>query len=593
MSQWHGACTTIGVRIIITISTLCFLLVCNASCTTVTQPSREESSQLQAVVETNRVPRFVLTDRNSRKLWESTKQVYAVRQFRPAFFGNDRIHPNVDVVLQTLSNSTVEGLKADDFGLAELQNRRASLETADAAARNEFELQMTYGLARYVSQLCFGRVDPRGIDPEWPATQKVCDIPHLVNEALDQNTVAMLADQLAPRVPEYQALKTALQQYRDIAARGGWQPLPKESGKKRSKNAAPADATLLSQNLMILGDLEPTSNDQPVPDADRKEAITRFQSRHGLEATGVLNEKTVRAMNVPVEERIAQIETNLDRMRWIGDRLEPQHIRVNIPGFHLSVHDGDQVPLEMRVIVGSTENRTPVLDGNIEYLVFSPYWNIPVSIATKELLPKIKKDPNFLRKEGMEIVRVSGKGAQPVDPSRIDWDSIGDGYQIRQRPGASNALGLVKFIFPNPYNVYLHDTPADNLFDRLTRTLSHGCVRVEKPTALAAYLLKDQPEWTEEQIDAAMHAEKEKHVPLKTKMPIHLFYWTAWADSDGKVQFREDVYGYDKLHLGSVSSPIQAQLPGSNPSDVDVNKIGLGVVADAPRLQGESSLSKK
>jgi murein L,D-transpeptidase YcbB/YkuD len=279
-------------------------------------------------------------------------------------------------------------------------------------------------------------------------------------------------------------------------------------------------------------------------------------------------------------------------MRWIADRLEPRHIRVNIPAFHLSVHENDQIPLEMRVIVGSKENSTPMLDGRIEYLVFSPYWNIPLSIATKELVPKIRKDPNFLRKEEMEVVRVSGDSVQTVDASKVDWDSITEGsaYQLRQRPGASNALGLVKFIFPNRYNVYLHDTPSDNLFDRLTRTLSHGCIRVENPTRLAVYVLRDQPEWTGERIDQAMHAEKEKSVPLKTPLPIHLLYWTAWADADGTAHFREDVYGYDEIHrrlmglMGLTSPPIRADLPASNASDVDVNKVRAGVVPDASGL---------
>jgi murein L,D-transpeptidase YcbB/YkuD len=300
-----------------------------------------------------------------------------------------------------------------------------------------------------------------------------------------------------------------------------------------------------------------------VPAASLKEALSRFQGRHGLKATGVMDEKTAKAMNVPVEERIAQIETNLDRMRWIGDRLEEEHVRVNIPAFHLSVHEGDEVPLEMKVIVGTMENRTPILDSQIEYVVFSPFWNVPMSIASKELLPKIRKDPSYLRRHGMEIVRLSGGG-----------------YQLRQRPGASNALGLVKFIFPNPYAVYLHDTPADNLFDRLTRTLSHGCIRVEKPNALAAFLLKEQPEWTDERIEQAMHAHKERHIALKTKMPVHVLYWTAWADGAGKVQFRDDVYGYDEIHRQAVSPPVAAQLPGTNPPDVHVNEVGLGVVAD-------------
>jgi murein L,D-transpeptidase YcbB/YkuD len=335
-----------------------------------------------------------------------------------------------------------------------------------------------------------------------------------------------------------------------------------------------------------MGDLKMSSTDQPVPDASLDAALRIFQGRHGLEANGKLDQKTVAAMNVPVEDRIAQIEVNMDRMRWIADRFEPQHIRVNIPGFHLSVHEADQIPLEMKVIVGSNENRTPLLDGQIEYLVFSPYWNIPLSISTKELLPKIRKDPGFLQKEGMEVVRVSGDSAKTVDPSKIDWDAISAGseYQLRQRPGASNALGLVKFIFPNPYNVYLHDTPTDNLFDRLTRTLSHGCIRVEKPTELAAYVLRDQPEWTAEHIEQAMHAEKEKHVRLKTPLPIHLLYWTAWADPDGIIQFRTDVYGYDQKQRELSSPTVRAGLPGANAPDIHVDKVGAGVITHASGL---------
>jgi murein L,D-transpeptidase YcbB/YkuD len=285
------------------------------------------------------------------------------------------------------------------------------------------------------------------------------------------------------------------------------------------------------------------------------EGLRRFQTRHGLEPDGTLGAKTVSAMNVPIERRIEQIEMNMDRMRWIAGRLEPRHIRVNIPGFQLAVQEGDQVPLEMRVIVGSNEDPTPVLDAKIEYLVFSPYWNIPFSITTMELLPKIRTDPGYLRREQIEVVRISGNKVEKVDPSRINWHKKPEGfeYQLRQKPGAMNALGLVKFIFPNRYNVYLHDTPSDNLFDRLTRTLSHGCIRVERPADLAAYLLEDQPEWTAQRIEEAMHAEKEKRVQLKSPMPIHLVYWTSWADADGKVQFREDVYGYDQQQLDLLS----------------------------------------
>ena len=254
-------------------------------------------------------------------------------------------------------------------------------------------------------------------------------------------------------------------------------------------------------------------------------------------------------------ERVEEIEINLDRMRWMPDDLGSRHIRVNVPAFELTVHDGNQVPLQMRAIVGSNDNRTPIFSGEMQSIVFSPYWNIPKSIATKELLPKIRQDVRYLERQHIEVIRASGDKTQAVDPSDVDWDEMGDNfrYLLRQKPGASNSLGLVKFIFPNPFNVYLHDTPADSLFDRVTRTLSHGCVRVEHPSDLAAYVLQDQAEWTPEHIQAAMHSDQERHVALKTRLPVHIVYWTAWAGSEGNVEFRDDVYGYDAKHRALTS----------------------------------------
>jgi murein L,D-transpeptidase YcbB/YkuD len=441
-----------------------------------------------------------------------------------------------------------------------LRTLRNDLETSkDPQALSQFDIRLTNSLVRYVSQLCFGRIAPQQVHPDWPATKKECAVPQLVHEAIQKNTVGDLANALSPTMPEYQALKATLKEYQDLAAKGEGQP--------------------------VAGELA--------------EEVSQFQAQHGLEPDGILNEKTLAAMNVPVEQRIEQIEINMDRLRWKADILEPHHIRVNIPAFHLSVHDGDKIPLEMRVIVGTGDNRTPILDDKIEYLVFSPYWNIPLSIASKELLPKIQKDRNYLKKENIEVVRAAGDGVRVVDPSDIDWkNSDGTEYQLRQKPGVSNSLGLVKFIFPNRHNVYLHDTPADNLFDRLTRTLSHGCVRVESPIALANYVLKDQPEWTPERIEKAMQAGKETRVSLKTPLPVHIHYWTAWTDAAGKAQFREDVYGHDEKHreLTSPARPaklVNAALPAPDSTDIDVNKVGTRVVPDAAGLHGKRSVSNE
>jgi murein L,D-transpeptidase YcbB/YkuD len=246
-------------------------------------------------------------------------------------------------------------------------------------------------------------------------------------------------------------------------------------------------------------------------------------------------------------EEIGKMKLNMERWRWAPDLLGDRYVQVNIPAFALEVREQEQVPLKMRVVVGKPENRTPVFSERMQYIAFSPYWNVPQSIAVEETLPMIEKDPDYLLRQNIEVVRVSGKRTEVVDPDSVDWQEVADSpqYQLRQKPGAGNSLGLVKFMFPNEFNVYLHDTPADNLFDRLTRSLSHGCIRLEKPAELAAYVLQDQPEWTPDKIRRAMHAEEEKDVKLLTELPVHIFYFTAWPAADDTIEFFEDVYGYD------------------------------------------------
>jgi len=241
-----------------------------------------------------------------------------------------------------------------------------------------------------------------------------------------------------------------------------------------------------------------------------------------------------------------RIELNMERWRKMPDNLGQRYVFVNIPAFELQVHEGKQIPLRMKVVVGTNDTRTPLLSSEMKHVVFSPYWNIPESIVTKEMLPKLRQNPDFLSRENLEVIRSSGKRIEVVDPSDVDWDDVdGREIQLRQKPGAKNSLGLVKFLFPNEYDVYLHDTPADSLFARNARNLSHGCVRVEKPQELAEYVLRDQPEWTSERIQTAMHAGEERHVALKAPLPVHIVYFTAWVDEEGELHLEKDIYGYD------------------------------------------------
>jgi murein L,D-transpeptidase YcbB/YkuD len=288
-------------------------------------------------------------------------------------------------------------------------------------------------------------------------------------------------------------------------------------------------------------------------DADLKDALEEAIDSNSISQLGdrlapryVEYDRLRSALRTASADVVKTIELNMDRWRKLPDDLGERHIRVNIPSFELEVHDGKQIPIRMRVVVGSNENRTPLFSSAMKYVVFSPYWNIPESIMTKETLPRILKDPNYATRENLEVVRVSGKHVEVIDPQDIDWENVGESdIQLRQKPGDGNSLGLVKFIFPNRYNVYLHDTPADNLFAKLTRDFSHGCIRVEKPQELAEYVLRDQPEWTPERIQGAMHAGAEKHVVLKEPIPVHILYFTAWVDETGMLHLEKDIYGYD------------------------------------------------
>jgi murein L,D-transpeptidase YcbB/YkuD len=255
--------------------------------------------------------------------------------------------------------------------------------------------------------------------------------------------------------------------------------------------------------------------------------------------------------------RIQQIRMNLERWRWAPRELGKRYILINVPAYQMQVVEGDEPVLAMRVIVGKPDWPTPLFSDEMTYVVFSPYWNIPENILRDETLPRLVNDPDYLSRNNIEVVGTSG---EVVDPTGIDWaDTTGtSGLRFRQTPGPENALGLVKFVFPNHFNVYLHDTPNDKLFNRPQRTLSHGCIRVEKPVELAQYVLRDQPQWTAERIAAAMHANREQTAKLASPLPVHIGYWTAWVAEDGRVTFTDDPYGIDRTHAQLIK-PLQTR----------------------------------
>lgn len=325
----------------------------------------------------------------------------------------------------------------------------------------------------------------------------------------------------------YGALKEQLKKYYGIAKAGGWPTIPavKTSYKKGAKSPA---IVLIKRRLQISGDL-PGSDTSQVFNDSLEVAVKNFQERHGYKPDGVVGKNVLQEMNVPAITRLQQILLNMERMRWTPIHHEGNLIVVNIPEFMLHIYEGKNQVIAMPVVVGKEGNNTMMFNGDLSTVVFSPYWNVPPSIVREEIMPAMSRNPGYLESQNMEIT--GNSNGLPV---------------VRQRPGVGNALGKVKFLFPNSFNIYLHDTPSKSLFSRDKRAFSHGCIRVSDPEWLANYVLRKQSEWTPERINEAMNAGEEKHVKVKDPLPVIITYYTAWVDDNGRLNFRDDIYGHDK-----------------------------------------------
>ncbi|MFW5686998.1 MAG: L,D-transpeptidase family protein, partial [Halanaerobium sp.] len=281
-----------------------------------------------------------------------------------------------------------------------------------------------------------------------------------------------------------------------------------------------------------------------------KQAVVRFQLDHGLNADGVVGDKTLAALNISRDQRIKQLIINMERWRWLPEDLGSRYIYVNIADYNLKLFEDNQLKMEMKTIVGQEQRSTPVFSDSIKYLVLNPYWYVPESIAVKDKLPEIKEDVDYLSENDYTLFKYNGDNKlEKIDPEDVDWDEVDEdnfNYLLRQNPGDNNALGRVKFMFPNKFSIYLLDTPGRNLFSETARSFSSGCIRIEKPVDLAEYLLSDQEKWDRESIEEEMKKDKEKTVYLKNPIKIYLQYNTAWVDSIGNLNFREDIYDRDQ-----------------------------------------------
>ena len=500
-------------------------------------------------------------------------QHYRRTGFEPSWSDADGPIAKVDSLIAVLQEAPRDGLHPADYLVAPIDSLVRRLRTQTGPGPHEraladLDLLCTDAFFRYATHLLHGRVDPSTLAPSWTLDRRQTDLPQHLQQALDTGTLRAALSRLRPPRPEYTALRDALAQYRTIAERGGWPALPE--GPPLKEGMRDDRVPVLRERLQMTGDLRDPAS---APDRFRfddtlRQAVGRFQERHGLRADGILGPATRKALNVPVDTRIRQITVNLERMRWLPPDLGTPRVVVNIADSWLRVvEEDDTVPLQMRVVVGTSYRKTPVFSDRISYLVFSPYWHVPRRIAVEDKLPLFQRNPALFTRLGYEAFRGWGADAVRVDPSTIDWKALSPDdfpYRLRQKPGPANALGRVKFMFPNPHDIYLHDTPTRGHFHRSQRAFSSGCIRVEYPVELAEYLLQHNAGWTTERIEAAMDAPDERGVILRRSVPIHLLYWTAWVE-DNRLHFRPDVYDRDEAMAAALTSSADGSRSGSRP----------------------------
>ena len=478
-------------------------------------------------------------------------KIYAQREFRPAWSSES----NVAALLEEIERSEDHGFEPDEFHRVQLIALRDQVSQSDASAatRADFDVLLTDALARLAYHRYFGKVDPVDLDDKWNFERALIegDPARELNEVLDGEQVAAFFDEMEISDPWYDGVLEALARYRAIADKGGWPVVPE--GPALKPGMSDPRVPVLRTRLAATGDWQGVGSDSDLYDADLEQAVRRFQARHGLEDDGVVGKGSLDALNVSAEARIDQIRVNLERGRWVLRGLGETFVIVNIAGFETYMNrDGKEI-WATKSIVGRNYRKTPVFRDAIRFIEFNPTWTVPPGILRKDILPKARENPSYISEKGFTLVDGSGK---QVDPKSVDWSKAKPGnfpYSIVQPPGPENALGLVKFMFPNPYLVYLHDTPSRGLFSKSERALSSGCVRIENPFDFAELLLSDQPEWTRQKIDEVVASGETTRVNLKTPLPVLLLYWTVWVNPDGQVSFRRDIYERDSRVLAALN----------------------------------------
>jgi murein L,D-transpeptidase YcbB/YkuD len=495
--------------------------------------------------------------------WEHTKRLYTRFQQSPIWLEKGGLDKDrAEALTNALLNATSDGLRIDDYPLSDLARTVTAVRETKQPTAEQFadaDVLLTAAYASLGEDLLVGQIDPKTVGQSWHIDARDENVDSALVRTLVKRPLDKAINAMRPNDEEYHALQKELARFRGLVSKGGWKPIAAGKALKRGQSDSPERIAALRARLEAEGIEVPAATSSPAPASDGgasksgsriasgavyddglSAAVAQFQARHGINVDSALGKETVDALNVPAEYRLGQIAANLERHRWLPRSLGTRYIYVNVPAFQLKAFDKGEPVLEMKVIVGQEyeDKATPVFSDSMETVVFRPYWNVTPDIQAKEIEPKLASDPGYLAANDMEY-----------------WNEGGT-RRIRQRPGPKNSLGFVKFLFPNDFNIYLHDTPNHELFDKDVRAFSHGCIRVEKPAELAQWVLG----WDASRVDQAMReGDDNQSVKLPKKIPVYITYGTAYL-RDGQLYFGNDLYHRDDelvkaIALGALVSP--------------------------------------
>jgi murein L,D-transpeptidase YcbB/YkuD len=517
------------------------------------------ADNLQKIVAKTQLPKEMLDAKELTSLrWPNfsdyqpiVAQFYDDRNYEVAWTRDGAPTASTNGFIKAFQDAGAKGLIPEDYDASRWADRVQKLGDKSADTISAFDVAMTVNVMRFISDLRIGRVNPSHFNFDINVQDKKYDLAEFVSDnAVDATDVPGLIARAEPDSEQYRKTEEALAHYLELAKQqeqSAAEPLPMVERAVSVGGSYPAAAQLLTR-LQLEEDVDGGAGESAkttVFDAELSDGVKSYQHRHGIGEDGRLTPQTIKSLNVPLTERVTQLQNSLERWRWLPDPYVNPRLLVNLPEFVLRGYTPEhKLDFTMKVVVGKVvgEHQTPVFTHMMKYLVFRPYWNVPVDIARKELVPHIVTNQGYLATKNFEVTNNKGVVLTSYTAKQVSQG----GVMVRERPGPKNSLGLVKFMFPNQYDIYLHSTPAVSLFDRTRRDFSHGCIRVQKPEDLAAWVLQGQGDWDLEKVQEAMNGGPDNHaVSLKTPLPIVIFYATALVEEDGHVHFFDDIYGYD------------------------------------------------